>query len=609
MNEYLQCANEELETSKEELQSLNEGLSSFNTQLEGKVSDLDAANNDLSNRMIAIDIAIVFLDRELRIKGFTPPAGRLLDLMPSDVGRSFNEIAQRLTDDRLLQDSHRVIATGTALDREIRLGGNRGYLRRILPHRAADGPIGLVITFIDVTERLEAETQSRRLAAVLRDSSDAIVLIDLDGRITAWNRGAETMYGYTEADAVTMSLYDLVTEEGREHTREIIMRVAQGEVLPAFEAHRRTRDGRVIDVWATITLLRDASDKPALFATTERNVTVERRSARQMRAILDATPDAVVTIDRAGKIDTFNLSAVRLFGYRADEVIGQSVGLLMPPRASLQHGEYLDRYLQTRERHVIGTARDVNARHKDGTLFPVCLYVIEIEHLGLFVGFIHDMTATKTLREEILKIAILEQQRIGQELHDGTQQELTGLGLLAHDLSEALSRQGSQTEAKLAARLASGIAQANLHVRSLAHGLVPVPVDAETLPAALGELARSTRATYGLSCQFDCPEPLQVGIASTATHLYRIAQEAVGNAAKHAKAEAISIRLRRTEADLVLEIADNGIGIVPGRAPHEGAGLRLMEYRCAVIGGCFKVQQQESGGTLVACAIPLSGRS
>lgn len=482
-------------------------------------------------------------------------------------------------------------------------------MRRVLPFRTVDGPIGVVTEVIDVTERMQAEIQSRRLAAVLGDSSDAIALLDLDGRITAWNRGAETMYGYTETDAVKMSLYDLVTQEGREHTRDIIMRLIQGEVLPAFEAQRRTRDGRVIDVWATVTLLRDASEKPALFATIERDVTAERRSARQMSAILDATPDAVVTIDQTGKIITFNQSAVRLFGYRADEIIGQNIGLLMPPRESLRHGEYLDRYLRTHERHVIGTSREVNACRKDGTLFPVVLSVVEIEHLGLFAGFVHDMTAAKTLREEILKIAMLEQRRIGQELHDGTQQELTGLGLLAHDLSEALTRQGSHTEAKLAARLANGIAQANLHVRSLAHGLVPVPVDAETLPAALAELARSTRASYALSCQFDCPQPVQVGIPSTATHLYRIAQEAVGNAVKHAKADAISIRLTRTHADLVLEIADNGVGIAPGRPPHEGAGLRLMEYRCAVIGGRFTVQQPERGGTLVACAIPLSGRA
>ena len=406
-----------------------------------------------------------------------------------------------------------------------------------------------------------------------------------------------------------MFFHHLATEEGREHTRDIIRRVARGEVLPAFEAQRRTRDGRVIDVCATVTLLRDASDKPALLATTERDITAERRTARQIRAILDATPDGVVTIDQAGKIVSFNQSAVRLFGYRADEAIGQDIGLLMPPVERVRHQAYLDRYGQTKEPHIIGKPREVNACRKDGTVFPIRLCVIEIEHLGLFAGFVHDMTAEKSLQEEILNIAMLEQLRIGQELHDDTQQELTGLGLLAHDLSETLSRQGSHTASELAVRLASGIAQASLHVRSLAHGLVPVPVDAQTLPAALEELAKNTRGIYGLSCQFDCFAPVQVGIASTATHIYRIAQEAVANAVKHAKADAVSIRLRRTDVDLVLEIADDGVGIAPGIRRHEGAGLRLMEYRCAVIGGNFTVKQQEGGGTLVACAIPRLGWS
>jgi len=609
MNEELQCANEELETSKEELQSLNENLSSLNHQLEGRVTDLNAANNDLTNLMVATDIAIVFLDRKLRIKRFTPPAEKLLSLLPSDVGRSFDEFAQRLPDDRLVEESRRVMAAGISFDREIRLGGDRAYLRRIRPYRAAEGPIGVVITFIDVTERVEAEAQSRRFAAVLRDSSDAIALLTLDGRIAAWNRGAETLYGYLEADAKRMSHHELATEEDREHTRDIIRRVARGEVLPSFEAQRRTRDGRVIDVWVTVTLLRDAAGKPALLATTERDISAERRSARQIRAILDSTPDAVVTIDQAGKIITFNQSAVRLFGYRADEAIGRSVGLLMPPRERTQHEAYLARYHRTHEPHIIGKPRELNARHKDGSLFPISLSVVEIESLGLFAGFVHDLAAAKALQEEILHVAMLEQLRIGQELHDGTQQELTGLGLLAHNLSEALTRLGSHTEAKLASRLASGIAQTNLHVRSLAHGLVPVPIDAESLPAALEELAKSTRGTYGVSCRLECPEPVRVGNATAATHLYRIAQEAVANAVKHGRPEAISIRIRRTDTDLVLEVADNGAGIVPGTSPHEGAGLRLMKHRCAVIGGRLTLQQQDGGGTLVACAIPRSGWS
>ena len=607
MNEELQCANEELETSKEELQSLNEDLASVNSKLETKINDLNTANNDVTNLMTATDIAIVFLDRELRIKRFTPPAARLLNLQETALGRSFRELVPRLTDNGLTEASQHVIETGNPVDEEIRADDQRCYLRRVLPYRGVKDPIGVVVTFIDVTERVAAETQSRRFAAVLRDSSDAIALTDLAGQITAWNRGAETLYGYTEADAVKLSIQDLATEESRAHLRDIVMHAARGETVPAFEAQRRTQDGRVIEVLATVTLLRDAPGKPALLAVTERDITVRRQAAQQIRAILDATPDAVITIDQTGKIVTFNQSAVRLFGYSADDAIGQNVSMLVPASERPQYDAYLSRYRETREPHLIGKPWEVTACRKDGGLIPVQLSVIQIEHLGLFAGFIHDMTVAKTLQEEILHIAMLEQRRIGQELHDGTQQELTGLGLLAHSLSETLSRPGSEEEAKLAARLANGIAQANLHVRSLAHGLVPVPVDAESLPAALGELAKSTRENYSLACQFDCPEPVRVGDATTATHLYRIAQEAVGNAVKHAKASTISIRLARSDAELVLEIADNGVGIAPGKPPLEGAGLRLMEYRCAVIGGRFTAGRKEGGGTLVACAIPRLG--
>lgn len=611
MNEELQCSNEELETSKEELQSLNEDLARVNGQLEEKIHDLNVANVDLDNLMAATNIAIVFLDRELRIKRFTPLAAKLLSLQQADIGQLFRETAPKLTDDGVTEAAQSVITTGLPVETEILGGDQRWYLRRVLPYRAGAEPIGVVVAFIDVTEHVEATTQSRRFAALLRDSSDAIALADLNGRIIAWNRGAERLYGYSEADALKMSIQELATENSRESSRDIVQRVARGEAVPASEAERQTKEGRVIEVWATVTLLQDAPGKPALLAMTEHDITARRQAARQIRAILDATPDAVVTIDRSGKIVTFNQSAVRLFGYSAEEAIGQNAGMLVPPGDREQYEAYLSRYQQASKPPPAGQPREpreLNASRKDGTLVPVRLSVIEIEHLGLIAGFIHDMTVAKTLQEEILNIATLEQRRIGQELHDGIQQELTGLGLLAQNLSEALNRPGSESDAKLAARLASGIDQANRHVRSLAHGLVPVPVDAETLPAALGELARATRDTYSLSCQFDCPEPVPVGDATTATHLYRIAQEAVGNAVRHAKADAIEIRLARSDAGVLLQIEDNGVGIPSGRPPLEGAGLRLMEHRCAVIGGQFTVQRKKSGGTRVACVIPQLGQ-
>jgi len=629
MNEELQSTNEELESSKEELQSLNEELTTVNNQLEDKVSDLDAANNDMTNLMVAADTAIVFLDRELRIRRFTAPAGKLLHLLPADLGRPFRHLAPKFSDGDLENQARLVMDTSTPSEKEVLSGDDRWYLRRVQPYRAPDGPLGVVLSFVDITQRIEAEAQSRLMAAVLRDSSDAIVVMDPEGRITAWNRGAELLYGYTEAEARKMTIADLTTEDSRRQAIELITRSARGEALPSFETKRRTRDGRDIDVSTTVTLLRNALGKPASLAMTERDVSARRRaeeevrtlnaelerrvaerthelqnSEEKMRAIVNASADAIITIDIMGRIVTFNRAATALFGYSAEEIVGQNVRMLMPPRERAEHDGYLRRYAETREPHIIGRPREFSACRKDGALFPISLSVTAIDESDLFVGCIHDLTAARALQQEVLNIAMLEQRRIGQELHDSTQQELSGLGLLAKNLGEMLGRQADQTSAELAARLTAGIAQANLHVRALARGLIPVPIDAASLTAALEELAASTQKTYGVNCRFESADPVRVSDTGTATHLYHIAQEAVANAVRHAKADTISIRLAHEEGDLLLEVADNGIGIDMRKLSNEGVGLRLMEHRCSIIGGRFNVTGHAAGGTVVTCVIP-----
>ena len=633
MNEELQSANEELESSKEELQSLNEELTTVNNQLEEKINDLDAANTDLTNLVGATNIAIVFLDSELRIRRFTAPAGKLLHLLPADVGRPLLQLAPKFTDDRLIQDAQAVLKKGDSAESEILSSENRSYLRRILPYRASQGPLGVVVSFIDVTERVQAEAQARRMAGVLRDTGDAITVMDLEGHITAWNRGAESLYGYTEGKALKMSVADLATDQSLGQTLEVVRRSAHDEAVPPFEAQRRTSDGRVIEVWTTVTPLRNTAGKSIALAMTERDITLRRRadqeiralntrlekridararaleaSEQRMRAILDASADAMIAIDSTGTIITFNQSASELFGYSTAEAVGQNVRMLMPPSVSAEHDGYLSRYVKTREPHIIGKPRELDGRRKDGLIFPIRLSIKEVPDQDLFVGCVQDRTAAKALQEEVLSIAALEQQRIGQELHDGTQQELTGLGLLAQTLSDAIAHGAGEATGALAARLARGIAETNTHVRALSRGLIPVPVDADTLPAALRELARNTQELSRLTCHFEGPGPVSLPDSNMATHLYRIAQEAVGNAVRHAKADAISIRLAHVDDDLVLEIRDNGVGFDARKRPHEGVGLRLMEHRCAVVGGRFSVKSQKGGGTTVTCAIPRPGR-
>jgi PAS domain S-box-containing protein len=510
----------------------------------------------------------------------------------------------------MLADAQRVLGTLAASEKEVHTDDGR-YLRRILPYRSGDERIGgVVVTLFDITHRMTAEAKARRLATVLLDSNDAVTVCDLDGRITAWNDGAEQMFGYSETKALTMHLRELVPAGLRPPLADMFSRIARGESF-SFETQRVTRGGDVLEVWLTATPLRDESGAVIAMATTARDVTARRRaeetiralnttleqriaertaaleaSEQRIRSVLDSAPDAIVTIDAAGTMQTFNKGAEAMFGYSAAEAIGQDVSLLMGYPYRENHGAYLRRYRETREPRLIGRARELRARRKNEQEFPIQLSVTEVPGLGLYTGIVRDVTEQRALQEEIVRIATIEQRRIGQELHDNTQQELTGLGLLAETLSESLARDGN-AGSEVARKLASGIAEANRGVRALAKGLVPVPVDREGLMVALGELTRKTADEHGIQCRFECPQPVKVADDSAALHLYHIAQEAVTNAVKHARASAVSVGLHADARNLSLEICDDGVGVDRQAQRGDGLGLRIMEHRCGLIGGQF----------------------
>ena len=328
-----------------------------------------------------------------------------------------------------------------------------------------------------------------------------------------------------------------------------------------------------------------------------------RHNQEQLQAILNATVDGLVTIDAVGAILTFNRAAERIFGYTAAEVIGHNVGMLMPSGDRERHDEYVRRYQQTGVPHIIGKPRGLIALRKNGEAFPIQLTVCQVDHRRLYVGSVRDMTEHNALQEEILRIAELEQQRIGQELHDGTQQELTGLGLLAHALLEGLPKSVDGRMGELAARLADGIEQARVRVQTLARGMVPLSIDRRRLMPALAELIDATQASTGLACRFECPQPILLASDEAATHLYRIVQEAIGNAVKHSHAKLLVVRMERSNGGMVLEVLDDGDGIDEQRVLAGGIGLRLMAYRSALIGGELTVSKHKDGGTVVRCSV------
>ena len=140
-----------------------------------------------------------------------------------------------------------------------------------------------VATARAITELNEADEQIHRLAAVLIDSNDAVAVHDLDGRITAWNRGAVRMYGYTPAEALAMNVSDIVPGAARDEVTALLERLADGEEVDSFETQRVTKDGRTLDVWLTLTMLRDEAGRPIAVATTERDVTERNRIERELR--------------------------------------------------------------------------------------------------------------------------------------------------------------------------------------------------------------------------------------------------------------------------------------------------------------------------------------
>lgn len=213
-----------------------------------------------------------------------------------------------------------------------------------------------------------------------------------------------------------------------------------------------------------------------------------------------------------------------------------------------------------------------------------------------------QMAERKQLEQELIMTSEREQQRFGHELHDSLGQHLTGAAITAHLLAKKLKGKPEEPSAvKLVDLLDHGIEL----TRSLARGLYPVELESAGLMAALEELARGTTALTRQDCRFDCPSPIAVNDRTASMHLFRIAQEAVNNAVKHAHAKSIVIRFEQDADGLRLSVADDGRGLAPAEAgkPHS-MGHRIMRNRAAVIGGRLEIRSRETGGTLVSCVLP-----
>ncbi|WP_169977280.1 sensor histidine kinase [Tautonia rosea] len=326
-------------------------------------------------------------------------------------------------------------------------------------------------------------------------------------------------------------------------------------------------------------------------------------SEDRLRTVIESAAEGIVSMNKDGIVDSLNAAAEQLCGYTRSEVIGKKISIWIPSLPEALNEEGLERLRSKEPGRVAGRVPLMLLQRKDGSSVPVELSISKVDDLDLYTVIIRDLSERRAMQEQLLTIAEQEQRRIGQDLHDNVGQELTGLALMVESLVEATEEMDS-SESKLVERIREGLQRVQEGMRNLSRGLIPVEVDAEGLMSALSELATRIGSNHELTCRFECRETVRVENNQAATQLYRIAQEAVSNAVRHAHPRQIVIRLTYERDQVLLEIWDDGTGLWhPDEQPGEGIGLKIMRSRAELIGAQLQIESREGLGTRVVCTV------
>ena len=390
--------------------------------------------------------------------------------------------------------------------------------------------------------------------------------------------------------------------------------LARGFRDTEFEYRFIAADGRVVFIRDYIGVTLDSRGRPILHGFMADDTTarlaeedlIETRSIVQ--AVIQMSPVAIIMIDLEGRVAMWNEAAAEMFGWRESEVLGEPLPIIPPGReAELQT---LMQKTKTGERARIVTSR----RTRRGVCLDVNLstspfYDGKGEIVG-GIGVFVDMTERNRLEREIIDISAREQQRIGHDLHDGLCQYLTGIAFAASSLREELQT-GDPQRAADAQQIVSYLNTAIGEAKEIARGLAPVELGVEGLGRALRCLAEQVEKLFGIRCHcgvsqcFEGDEPPPLKDATASTHLYRIAQEATQNAARHGKARNIWLDLIIESDRTVLKVRDDGVGVAsPDELTKGGMGLQIMNYRARMLGGTVQFDSQAGEGTTVTCTCP-----
>ena len=332
MNEELQSANEELESSKEELQSLNEELTSSNSLLDEKVIEVEALNADLNNLLNSTNTATLLMDVDLNIRRFTPACSRLMRLIPSDIGRSVEDVVRIVDYPGLGTDCQQVIRGQPVEDIELSDPEGHCYLRRILPFLGQGEQVdGAVITFTDITALKRADRLLHDRAEKLSWQSNLLSRAapvlgrDMQDRIVFWNKGAEALYGWSESEALGKLSHELLKTRFPLPLDEIVQQLLADSVWRGQLVHVG-RDGSEIIVQSQWTIYRNAAAEPEAIVEVNNDVTKQKKAQQALReseemfhTMVDWTYNWEYWTDPEDKFVYMTPSVEELTGYKREE--------------------------------------------------------------------------------------------------------------------------------------------------------------------------------------------------------------------------------------------------------------------------------------------------
>lgn len=333
------------------------------------------------------------------------------------------------------------------------------------------------------------------------------------------------------------------------------------------------------------------------------------------RSVFRAAPDGILLVDPGGRIRDLNPKAEELFGWEREELVGEPVEVLVPEGVRGAHVRHRERYHDDPRPRPMGIGMELRGRRRDGTDFPVEISLSPVRQDGrtFVIATVRDVTRRNRLRDfgaGALRATEEERRRIARELHDDVAQRVATV-LLRLRLAR---RAGSGSERdEILDGIREELSECSEAIRRLARGLRPPALEDAGLATALRSHVRERLEGEDLEPDLDVADAGETADRDLQLVVYRVVQEALSNAVRHADADRVSIRVRRIGGRLVAEVEDDGRGFElsgPVESLDEGGlGLIGMQERAHAIGGELEIDTAPGEGTLVRMVAPLAGGS